>query len=200
LIIKFFIDALQNKKAILTIILAGVLFTTAIHGIKQYMYYGSPIHYCLAYQGNTDSKGKIKQNLKKIFNDKINYKYDIDGIWGVVYDDSAAPIILNVNDRLVHLEYGFKTGESEKSKKIYWENVLNNDIYVPLYASFKLDGKLSELEKCNFKVVEITDVLTDVTFLQGDSIIYIVKVEYSESFEGENKQIFQQLLDKRNEI
>ena len=95
---------------------------------------------------------------------------------GVIYDDSAVPMFLNVDDRLVHLEYGFKTGNSIKSEEIYWQNILNNDIYVPLYK-LKLEGKLQYLDRFHFEIVEITDKIENVKFLEGDSTIYIVKVK-----------------------
>lgn len=201
LIIKVFVNSVKTQKIVAILILSGTLMMTAYQGIYQYAYYGSPINYVSALQGNISSRYNIKVNMYKLFKDRENLKYDIDGVWGVIYDDSAVPTLLNVDDRLVHLEYGFKTGESEISQKIYWDNVLNNDIYVPLY-SFKLQGKLDYFDRFGFKVTEIVDIITNPSFLQWDAPIYIVKVEYDEEKLGGNKDIFDKLekeLIKQNQ-
>lgn len=191
--IKLFINSVDNQKVIAILVVGGVLMMTAYNGVNQYIYYGSPYNYKLAMNGNEASKNNIKTNISKTLKDRNNMKYDIDGVWGVIYDDSAVPTILNVDDRLVHLEYGFKTGETQKSQDLYWDNVLNNDIYVPLY-SFKLDGKLQYFDRFHFEVTEIVDVITNVSFLQWDSPIYIVKVKYNENItSGQNKEIFDKL-------
>lgn len=191
-IIKVVIEAIQNQKMILIGLLSTLLVTTAVMGCYQYFYYGSPYNYSLVIQGNLSINAKIKENIKNVYKDKENIKYDIDGIWGVIFDDSAVPMFLNVDDKLVHLEYGFKTGESDKSKEIYWNNVLNNDIYVPLY-SFKLQGKLQYLDKYHFEVTQIEKVIQNVNFLQGDNTLYIVKVKYNENLSESNEKIFENL-------
>lgn len=199
LIIKTLIEAMQNKKMIISILLSTIIMLSVSLGCYQYFYNGALYNYSLIQQGNLGVVAKIKRNIKKLYIDKKNEKYDIDGIWGVIYDDSAVPLFLNVDDKLVHLEYGFKTGETQKSQELYWDNVLNNDIYVPLYT-FKLDGKLEYFDRYKFEITEITDVLTDVSFLEGDSIIYIVKVKYNENLEKNNKEIFETLKEKIAEI
>lgn len=198
LLITLFVKALQNKKMILIIFCAFILINTFVDGVYQYIHYGSPYNYIRILQGDNEIKDIIKINMKKVFKDRGNEKYDINGIWGVIYDDSAIPVKLNVDDKLVHLEYGTKTGETQIAKDLYWENVLNNDIYIPLY-SFKLYGKLEFLDIFKFKIVEITDVIKNVEFLQNDDKIYIIKVKYDESvIAGENKQIFEQLIKELN--
>ena len=203
-IIKLFLESVNMQRILSILILGGVLSITAYNGIYEYIYYGSPYNYKLVMDGNEASKNNIKTNVKKVLKDRNNIKYDINGIWGVIYDDSAVPTLLNVDDKLVHLEYGFKTGETQISQDIYWDNVLNNDIYVPLY-SFKLDGKLEYFDRFHFEVVEITDILTDVSFLQWDSPIFIVKVKYNENITtGENKAIFEKLhkeiIEQKQEV
>lgn len=192
LIIKLFLNAIQEKKIIMILILAGILTLGALQSAEQYIQYGSPIKYVQAYKKDIGAINTIKQNIGCLFKDKRKYKYDIDGIWGVIYDDSAVPMLLNTDDRLVHLEYGFKTGQSEKTDEIYWDNVLNNDIYVPLY-SFKTEGKLEYFDIFHFEIEEIVDVIEYVNFLQGNQTIYIVKVKYNENISSGNKEIFEKL-------
>ncbi len=191
-IIKIFLDSIEKQKIIEILVLAGILCGTAYQGIYQYIYYGPAYNYYAALQGNVVAKDLIKSNIKKVFKDKINIRYDIDGIWGVIYDDSAVPMLLNEDDRIVHLEYGIKTGNSEKSQNLYWKNVLENNIYVPLY-NLKLDGKLQEFDRFHFEVVEIVDVITNANFLKDDGVIYIVKIKYNENISSGNKEIFERL-------
>ncbi len=196
LMIKTLIEAVRNQKIITCIILSSAICLSTGVGVCQYLYYGTTYNYSLIVQGNLGINKNVKQNIKNIYKDKEIVKYDIEGIWGVIYDDSAVPMFLNVDDRLVHLEYGFKTGNSIKSEEIYWQNILNNDIYVPLYK-LKLEGKLQYLDRFHFEIVEITDKIENVKFLEGDSTIYIVKVKYNESISSKNKEIFEKMLNEK---
>ena len=197
LIIYTLIKLIQKQKMILTIIISTILCYAALLGCYQYLYYGSAYNYSLVIQGNLGINKKIKEDISVIFKDRSSIKYDIDGIWGVIYDDSAVPLFLNVDDRLVHLEYGFKTGETQKAQDIYWDNVLNNDIYVPIYTL--KNGKIEYLDRFKFEITEIADILEDVNFLDGEDIIYIVKVKYNENIEqGDNKEIFERLKAEYN--
>jgi hypothetical protein len=192
LIIKFFVESIKNKKIIISIFTSVILVIASMRGCYQYFCYGSLYNYSLVVQGNLRINSNIEENIERLYKDKNNGKYDIDGIWGVICDDSAVPMLLNVDDRIVHLEYGTKTGKSKKSQDIYWENILNNEIYVPLYE-LKWDGKFQYLDKYHFEITEIVDVLENVEFLQGESKIYIVKVKYNEEVSSGNKQIFEKL-------
>ena len=96
---------------------------------------------------------------------------------GVLYDDSGVPTLLNVDDRIVELQYGTKTGKTEKSDELYWNNVLNNDIYMPIYED-KMAGTLAYLNKYSFEIIDIVDTLTNVNFLGKSDYIYIAKVKY----------------------
>lgn len=195
LIVKLLTDVVQNQKYITIIVLSTMIFVSTRLGIYQTFYYSSLYNYSSAIQVNVEVKPIIKENINKVFKDRKNVKYDIEGIWGVIYDDSAVPMLLNVDDRLVNLEYNFKTGNSKKNQSIYWQNVLNNDIYVPLY-DLKMNGKIQYLDKFHFEITEIVEVLENVEFLQGESKIYIVKVKYNEEISSENKQIFEELQAK----
>ena len=192
LFIKILLKCIQKQKIIEIIVLSGILVIGSIQGIGHYMRYGSPLYYIEAFGKAPGFRIIIKQNIKNVYRDKKDIKYDINGIWGVIRDDSGVPALLNVDDRLVHLEYGYKTGESEKSQQIYWDNVLNNDIYIPMY-SIKTEEKLKYFDKFKFEVTEIVDVIENVNFLQGDQTIYIVKVKYNEDVSN-NKEIYENLL------
>ena len=115
-----------------------------------------------------------------LLKDRTNEKYDIDGIWGVLADDSGVTSLLNVDDRLVELQTGTKMGKTEKTYEMYWDLVLNNEIYMPIYE-FKQKDTLDYLNRYHFQIIEVVDTLTNVSFLEGDDYIYIVKVKYDEN-------------------
>ena len=50
--------------------------------------------------------------------------------------------------------------------------------------------EIEYFNKFKFEIIEIVDVLKDVSFLEEDDTIYIVKVKYNESLEKNNKDIF----------
>lgn len=197
LAIKILLQCIQKRKIAGTIILSGLLIIGCIQGTYCYIRYGVPLYYVEAFGEAPGFKTLIRQNIRDVYSDRIDIKYDIDGIWGVIRDDSGVPALLNVDDRLVHLEYGYKTGESEASQQIYWDNVLNNEIYVPMYT-LKTAEKLKYFDKFHFEVTEIVDVIENVSFLQGDQTIYIVKVKYNEEISG-NKEIYEKLLKEFTE-
>lgn len=197
LAIKILLQCFEKQRIIGTIILSGVVVIGSVQGIYHYMRYGSPLYYIEAFTIAPGFKTLISQNIREVYSDRVDIKYDIDGIWGVIRDDSAVPTLLNVDDRLVHLEYGYKTGESEESQKIYWDNVLNNEIYVPMY-SLKTEEKLNYFDKFHFEITEIVDVIEYTGFLQGDKTVYIVKIKYNENISG-NKEIYEKLLKEFTE-
>ena len=195
LLIKIMLNCIEKKSIIAIFIIAGVLFHTGYNGVRQYINLMPIINYDLALHGNEERKEKIINNIKKVFKDKNKIKYDIDGIWGVIGDDSAVPLFLNVNDRIIHIERGIKTGETEKTMKIYWNNILNNDIYVPIYKS-KLKKKLDYFDKYQFEIIEIVEKIEDVSFFEDNEIIYIVKVKYNKNISSGNEQIFEKLYNE----
>lgn len=135
---------------------------------------------------------KIKQAFTMLGKDRKTLSYDIDGIWGVVRDDSLSPQLLSTDDRIVYLEYGFKTGETEKAQQIYWDNVLNNDIYISLFGNLT-EEKLKLLDENHFEISEITDILYEVPFIQGEQTMYIVRVQYNQEHIDGNAAIFENL-------
>ena len=51
---------------------------------------------------------------------------------------------------------------------------------MPIYE-FKLKDTLDYLNRYHFQITEVVDTLTNVSFLEGDDYIYIVKVKYDEN-------------------
>lgn len=190
-VIKLLIKTLEDKKLLSVILLSFILVFSAYFGFSNWLKW----HVFVNYDSNNvgDVAENIKINISCLLKDQDYLKYDIDGIWGVIYDDSMVPSMLNVDDKIVQLAYGFQIGETEVSEKIYWENVLENDIYVPIYKP-KYTDKLNELDKFNFKVIEIVDTIPNALFLYKAAPIYIVKVEYIENEETPNFVIFDNLL------
>ena len=135
---------------------------------------------------------KIRQAFTMLGKDRDNLSYDIDGIWGAVGGDSLSPQLLSTDDRIVYLEYGIATGETEKAQQIYWDNVLNNHIYVPLFGN-KTEEKLEILDAYHFEVSEITDILYEVPFVQEEQTMYIVRVQYNQEHNDGNRDIFDNL-------
>lgn len=193
--IKILIESIDKKQIAKIVVISWLLCAAAYQGVHNYIGYGSLSNYVSLINGNKDIVGYIKSNISTLLKDQDYLKYDINGIWGVIYDDSAVPSMLNVDDKIVHLEYGTKTGETEISQKIYWDNVLENDIFVPLYNS-TLVGKLQYLDLYNFEITEIKDVLTNVTYLNNGGPIYIVKVKYNEDKKLSNQEIFNNLINE----
>ena len=182
--IYFLISSIKNNKIIFIILFSTVICGSSAAGLYKYTYYGCGQNYLRLFTNIedenvvTDIKNNIKKNIKKtLLCGKDTQKYDIDGVWGVLYDDSGVPTLLNVDDRIVELQYGTKTGKTEKSDKLYWNNVLNNDIYMPIYED-KMAGTLAYLNKYSFEIIDIVDTLTNVNFLGKSDYIYIAKVKY----------------------
>lgn len=182
--IYFLISSIKNSKIILILVFFTVICGSSVAGLYEYTYYGSGQNYLRLFTNIedenvvTDIKNNIKKNIKKtLLCGKDTQKYDIDGVWGVLYDDSGVPTLLNVDDRIVELQYGTKTGKTEKTDKLYWNNVLNNDIYMPIYED-KMAGTLAYLNKYSFEIIDIVDTLTNVNFLGKSDYIYIAKVKY----------------------
>ncbi len=193
LIIKLLLKLLNMKNLLLVTLTAYILGAAAYLGFSNWLVCCVFTHYDFK---NQDVLGNLKLNFSCLLKDQDYLKYDIDGIWGVINDDSAIPSMLNVDDKIVQLAYGLKTGDTDISKKIYWDNVLNNDIYIPLWE-LKFNDKLIELDRYNFEITEITDILPNALYLENATPIYIVKVKYNENKTTPNFIIFDDILTGR---
>lgn len=177
----------------------AVISVSVLVGGVEYCGYCAPRYYAcyfipaIAEKFQEDNPAlKIRQAFTMWGRDRDELSYDIDGIWGVVRDDSLSPQLLSMDDRIVYLEYGFKTGETDKSQQIYWNNVLNNDIYITLFGNLT-EEKLRILDENHFRLSEIADILYDVPFLQGEQTVYIVTVQYDQDHNDGNAVIFKNL-------
>lgn len=195
-IIKMLLDFFENKKLFLTIIMSYFICAAAILGISNYLSTGKMRHYA-GFFVNTNTQtilNNAMQNAICLFRDQDHLKYDIDGVWGVIADDSGIPSMLNVDDDIVQLSKGIKTGNTDSANKIYWDKVLNNDIFIPIYDD-KRDAKLLELDHNNFEIVEIVNYFPNVLYTYSAKDMYIVKVKYNEKFEKNNKEIYNKLIE-----
>ena len=190
------LDFFENKKLLLTIIMSYFICAAAILGISNYLSTGKMRHYA-GFFVNTNTQTILNnaiQNAICLFRDQDHLKYDIDGVWGVIADDSGIPSMLNVDDDIVQLSKGIKTGNTDSADKIYWDKVLNNDIFIPIYDD-KKDAKLLELDHNNFEIVEIVNYFPNVLYTYSAKDMYIVKVKYNETFEKNNKEIYNKLIE-----
>lgn len=182
--ISLLIKVIKNNKIFLIILMSTIILQSSLGGLYEYFTHGSRKNYRnLIISERTEDKeyiiNNIKNNIKKVFRDRNNEKYDIDGVWGVIYDNSAVPTLLNVDDRMVELQYGTKTGKTAKTDELYWNNILNNDIYVPLYEEGdRMPGTISYLNQYGYEIVDVADTLTNVSFLGGYDYIHILKVKH----------------------
>lgn len=195
-VIKIFIASIENKKVIKILVFS---FMIAFSIYKAFNFDMIQDNNLIKNIKNKDVEGakSIIRNVKYIFKDRTNEKFDIDGIWGVIYDNSAIPTLINVNDRLMHLETGGKTTPNELTEKKYWDYVNNNDIYIPI-DKHRLDPTIQFLDDFDFKIQKIEKILNNVTFLDDNNCIYILKVSYELGTEN-NMEIFQKLLKENNE-
>lgn len=194
-------EGIEKRDKFIKIVCIVVVSVSVLAGGLQYCRHCAPKWYAFyVIPAKTQSGAlkkealglKIRQAFAMLGKDRDNLSYDIDGIWGVIRDDSLFPQLLSMDDRIVHLEYGLKTGETEKAQQIYWDNVLNNKIYIPLSENLT-EEKLKLLDENHFEISEITDILYEVPFIQGDQTMYIVRVEYDQEHNCGNMEMFENL-------
>lgn len=194
-VIVMFLESVLNKKIIYNIIAASIIVYSMCTAYNLDMIYDNNLLRSIKIK---DSEGihSILENVKYLFKDRKTEKYDIDGIWGVIYDNSAIPELLNVDDSLVHLERGTKTTASEITEKKYWEYVNENDIYIPT-DNTRLGATISYLNLYKFKIENIEKVMLNVNFLPNTTnYIYILKVSYDENCNNNLDDM--SLLEKNN--
>lgn len=190
-VIIIFLKSIDSKKVLVTFSTALMLGVAVITSYKYYTFYNDNLLKRIRFK-DTEGIHSMFNNFKFIFKDRTNETYDIDGIWGVVLDNSAQPVLLNVNDPIVHLEYGDKTTPNDLTEEMYWNLINNNDIYVPI-SKDRIDPTISTLTINNFKIEKLEKVLNNVDFLQDKNCIYIVKVKYQKE-KPNNREIFDNIL------
>ncbi len=194
-------EGIMNKDTCRKVVCIVVISVSALAGGVQYCRHCAPRWYAFYLipartQSGTAQKADYALRIRRAFmmlgKDRDKLSYDIDGVWGAVGGDSLVPQLLSADDRIVHLEYGVATGETEKAQQIYWNNVLNNQIYVPLPGN-NTEEKLEILDAYHFEVFEITDILYEVPFAQEKQDMYIVGVRYNQEYNGGNMETFEEL-------
>lgn len=193
--IKVIVDTIGRKEMLRTIILSYALCASAVIGISNYVDTGKMSYYKGLFNNTRQVQERVAINMACVLKDQDYLKYDIDGIWGVIGDDSAVPSMLNVDDKIVQLRQGTYIGDTEKTNKIYWDNITNNDIYVPFFE-MKEDLKLQQLDGNNFEIVEIVDYLPNVLYMLDARQVYIVKVKYNPDKQESNNQIYNRLMEE----
>lgn len=194
-IIKLIVDSLEKKQLFRTVFLSYAICAAAILGISNYFDTGKMTYYKGLFSNTQSVLERVAINAACVFKDQDYLKYDIDGIWGVIGDDSAVPSMLNVDDKIVQLRCGTMTGDTEESNRIYWDNVLKNDIYVPMFE-MKKDLKLQQLDEYKFEIVEVVDYIPNVLYMLDARPIYIIKVKYNPDKKESNNQIYNRLMER----
>ncbi len=195
LIIKYIIDCIERKQLFRTIILSYAICASAVLGINNYFDTGKMSYYKGMFNNTQFVKERVLINASCVFKDQDYLKYDIDGIWGVIGDDSAVPSMLNIDDKIVQLRHGTMTGDTEESNRIYWDNIQNNDIYIPIFE-MKEDLKLRQLDEYHFQMTEIVDCLPNVLYMLDARPVYIIKVKYNPDMNESNNQIYNKLMEE----
>lgn len=196
--IKLLIDSFSRKKFIYTIVLSYLTCSSVILGISNYFDTGKMTYYKGLFTNKETIINRVKINASCLLKDQDYLKYDINGIWGVIGDDSAVPSMLNVDDKIVQLRNGTMIGETEISNTIYLNNIVNNDIYIPFYE-LKESSKLNQLDEYGFEIVEIVDYLPNVLYMLDARPVYIVKVKYNKNRVESNTIIYNRLMQKFQE-
>lgn len=129
---------------------------------------------CAIYDLNT------QKNILSIFVDRNTPTIEIDGVWGVIADDSSiTELVRNSATPIYNLDKSNYT--SERALELYKEKVINSDkdIYV-LIDSKKSKYKLYALEKNGFEIAEIVDEydVNTLHFLEASNIVQLIKVKY----------------------
>jgi hypothetical protein len=174
LIIKLFVDSFKSKRIILTLFASGLICICFLSTYTNYKDYSKNALKTILFYRRA-GLNSIIYDTKKIFLDRNNVKYDIDGIWGSVCDDSGVTTLLNVDDNIMHLEKGFKTTPNKLTEQLYNKKLKDNTVYIPMYNS-KMDCNIEYLNQNGFKISEIVGILRNVSFLNNADYIYIAKL------------------------
>lgn len=121
-----------------------------------------------------------RNNIIYALKDRNIPTIEIDGVWGVIGDDSAiTTIVRNASTPIYNLDKENYT--SEKALDLYNEKVLNTDknIYV-LIDSYNEINQLYYLENNGFEITEIIEEydIDTLHFLEASNIVQLLKVKY----------------------
>lgn len=120
----------------------------------------------------------ILRNYKYIFVDREKNKIHIDGVWGVISDDSALTSLVRENNVPIYNlgEHLIKTSDENLNR--YYEKICNKDIYV-LMTKDNLEYKLSVLNNNNFSCKFVKNYsINEIPYISANNTVYLYKVNY----------------------
>lgn len=107
----------------------------------------------------------------------------IDGIWGNTKDVSQySSLVRDENTPMYSLEKSFFES-SEKALKMWYDKILNNDIYVIInykYGNFYDNNQIKKLKENNFEIQQVVDTYdsNDISYIDANHVWVLVKVKY----------------------
>ena len=117
------------------------------------------------------------KNYQLVFKDRENTKIQIDGVWGVIDDDSALTQLLREkNVPIYNLEKSMFSSSKLAIEK-YNENISNKKIYI-LCLEEDADYKLGKIKENNFNAIKIREYTSEqVAYIKKGSKLFLYKLE-----------------------
>ena len=126
-----------------------------------------------------------KKNAKYIFKDieRYNEKIHIDGVWGATYDCCEFADLIREDDVPIYGLHKDYYKDSPKALEMWYERILNNDIYVIIDyygGDFEKCKRVKELKEDDFEIEEIVHVYNadEIPYINTSGEWYLAKVKY----------------------
>jgi len=172
------INNFQNKRnTIINVCLSITIIISILYSFINYLHCKNTL-FNFFFRRNIDYAREYMDNAKFVFKDYGLERIKIDGVWGVVWDDSLLPTLLrHENDRIIHLNRQFAAPTDELEEK-YLDIIRNNTIYVPVTEFNKSKEKLDTVGTYDFEIIDEFEYYEENPIFRGT--LKILKLEYKE--------------------
>lgn len=177
LVITIVVKSFSKKKYILCGLFSLVIIANLVFTVKQYRVYKNSLINSVLTSGKNGLTLYIN-NLKEVFYDKDYEKISIDGVWGVIMDDSSNPTLLREENTPIYNLRKSMTSTNELTTDMYYEKINNNRIYVPLNYAL-MESKVSELSEYGFRITSNINTYFNIAHLDLGDVLYVTEVEYT---------------------
>jgi len=142
----------DKRNSIISICLSITLIISILYAFTSYLDCKNTLFRFL-FKRDINVFVDYKQNFTLLFRDYGLERIEIDGVWGVLWDDSLMPTLLrHKDDRIIQLSKQFAAPTYDLEEK-YMDIIRNNIVYLPV-PEFKSEAKLITLGTYGFEVIE----------------------------------------------
>ena len=175
----FIYDIVKNKKYLLIGIASVLMLYNFSYSSSNYMYRNQNWIYNNYFSNSASYKYNLKNLFSKGYENKI--KFEEGSVWGIFYYNAGLAQMINNEIPIINMT---DSANSEYAAKLFDEKVRNATHIYTLVDSLDLENFIENINRKNYKIIDVKDVLSSSIISREDSFTYIFEVQKRDNFKN----------------